>query len=166
MTLRNRIEQLDKIVPPLPEPKPEVRASAALVDLLLDAIDAAASEFSDDEAARVNAAMAEPDDYRNPYVARIRTLRKGDCRIPEVTPAIMRDVMLGFAEPRGDRQLAAMVCNECGMFLPRDVGACPICGTGKRDDGIWDRHWLWLARGTAHWLGLDRHLNAPTAKGA
>jgi hypothetical protein len=81
-------------------------------------------------------------DYHDPYATWCRTLRDGGCRIPPVvTPAIMRDVMMAFAESStGDAGLAALVCNACGMFLPRDFGPCPICGGDRKD-----RNWPWLA---------------------
>jgi hypothetical protein len=135
MTFRARVEKLDKIIPPLPVPKPEDRAAEDLVDLLFDAMKAV--QFTDEEEARVDASFAEPDKHRNPYRVWVRALREGWCRLPEVTPAIMREIMLAFAvPPTWDHCAMALVCNACGMLLPRDIGPCPICGTGKRPDGI------------------------------
>jgi hypothetical protein len=150
VNLRGRLDRLDKLIPPLPEPSKEQRSAEGLAAMLFEAIETAS--LTDEEAAKVSASLrAEVD--RGPYAEWFRALREGWCRIPEVTPAAMRAVMLAYADQPTSNS-PALVCNGCGMFLPRDFGPCPVCRTEK------DRNWPWLARGTARWTHLDRHLNA------
>jgi hypothetical protein len=72
----------------------------------------------------------------------------------------MREVMLAYADQPANN-CPSIVCNGCGMLMPSGFGPCPVCRTGKGPDGIWDRNWPWLAHGTARWLGMDRHRDAP-----
>jgi hypothetical protein len=70
----------------------------------------------------------------------------------------MREIMLAYADAPGSSLLESLVCDACGMFLPRDFGPCPICGGDKRD-----RNWPWLARGSARWMEMERHVGAVIA---
>jgi hypothetical protein len=163
ITFRSRVDKLDKIIPPLPVPSKDQNSADGIIDLLHETMESAMSGFSEEDAACVAVSLRTITDEnvdRSPYGVWWRALREGWCRFPDVTPTAVRDVMLAYADQPASSSPSSIVCNSCGMLLPRDFGPCPVCGTGKRNDGIWDRNWPSLARGTARWTNLDRHLDA------
>lgn len=148
MNLRGRVAALDKIIPPLPVPKPEDMAGDALVALLFEAMEAVA--LTDEEADRV-LPIVQAEDYRNPLVAWAEAIRKGRCRVPEISPAVIGEIMLAYAALSRPE---AMVCNACGMLLPREFGPCPICGGEQANRSRPG------SSSSARWLGMDRHVGA------
>jgi hypothetical protein len=157
MSIRSRLARLEKATPPLPVVDRNEQSAKRMIDLFWDI--ACATPLTEEEGCRIQAALDETNQtfQRCPYMLWFRALREGWCRLPEMSPAIARDVLLAFIHPAHVYAYsAAMVCNECGMLVPRNMAVCPICGGSEKD-----RSWAHQSNVRARWLGLDRHLNAP-----
>jgi hypothetical protein len=150
-----RVARLEEAIPPPPPPSREERSVEVVLHLFFDVI--LSAPFTDEEAGRVLAALQIEPDSASPFYNVLRAIRNGWCRVPEMAPATMRDVVLAMID-RPPAALPAMTCNGCGMLAPRCDDPCLVCGADKKD-----RIWPWMSSRTARWLQLDRHLKAPEA---
>jgi hypothetical protein len=144
-----------------------------LVGLWNDMLHSAAPAITNNEEVDRIAVAVRDESSRSPYTRWVEALCSGYCRLPEMSPAVAREMLLAFLEPATWDYLSGldeMVCDGCGMLLPRNFGPCPVCGChwkgnveelGETYPNVKDRSWPWLSRSAARWLHLDRHLNAP-----
>jgi hypothetical protein len=84
------------------------------LDLL---ISQAAELMTDAERDHVNLAGEQLEHgLGGPYGAWIRDLRDGRCRLPELQPTVMKDLLLTWLSPEVD---GGLVCKECGLEYPK-----------------------------------------------
>jgi hypothetical protein len=181
MRVRNRLERLEKILPPPPPPTPDEREVrrrwGAVCDRLFPPMNQSFPLESEPEYALAEAAFGEWINHgRGPVAQWMDDLREGRWRVPEMSAETLRQLVLCWLHPdRGD----ALVCNRCGLECPRspdrNVGrrcdadrekladlaqkgkwpryfeACPCCGADKRD-----ADWPHLVAGkNPPWKALD-----------
>jgi hypothetical protein len=127
---------------------------------------------------RVTAAATQlEEEFGGPYRDWLRHLAEGLCRLPQLPPAAMKDLLLAWLSPEAD---GGMVCRQCGLEYPRHRSpplsewkllpgkrplegpppwydlpelflACPGCG-GSRFEIDWPNHTEQLQR---PWKELD-----------
>jgi hypothetical protein len=54
--------------------------------------------------------------FSGPFANWFTNLRDGSCRLPELTPSAMKDLLLAWISPEADR---GMVCRQCGLEYPK-----------------------------------------------
>jgi hypothetical protein len=121
VSLRRRVEQMERRLPaPPPEPPPD-RARQKRLEAVLrrweGLSEQAASLLSADERQRVEQAAGElVEDFGGPFAVWLRDLRDGCCRLPPLTPEAMKALLLAWLSPEAD---GGMVCRRCGLEYPR-----------------------------------------------
>lgn len=164
MTMKARLRRVQGKAPSPPpkEDKEMSRKWKALVKRWADLADDALELMSDEEKDRADPALGmllEEGVDRGPYWRWLYDLACGWCRMPAVTPEVMKALLLAWLSPEVD---GAVVCNGCGLEYPQHrrppfndwkllpgktpgVGeppwydlqeffhACPHCGASCRD---------------------------------
>jgi hypothetical protein len=104
-------------VPPLPEDKERRQRVKRQFARLADLLEAAAALMSEEQGQRVLAALDLFNDRQDgPYADWFRDLARGRCRLPDMTPAAMKAVLLAWLSPECD--CFARVCRQCGLEYP------------------------------------------------
>jgi hypothetical protein len=118
MRLTRRLERLERLCPPPPPDRRQNmegwhRALRRWIQRLCEALLLAA----EDDQERIRAALRPlRESFQGPYAAWLRDLRQGRCRMPELTPAVMKDLLLTWLSPEAD---GGMVCRACGLEYPQ-----------------------------------------------
>jgi hypothetical protein len=118
MGLRQRLARVERLLPPAP---PEDRARQRQWEKVFARwerlLGAAVPLLSTAERPQVEGAVAQlADAPHGPYAAWLRDLSEGRCRLPELAPAVMRELLLAWLSPQAD---GGMVCRRCGLEYPR-----------------------------------------------
>jgi hypothetical protein len=120
MSMKRRVARLEQRLPPTPQPAQEdllrqqqwgeiLRRWEALYQ-------AAVPLLADAEREGVAAAFAElAGAFRGPYATWLGHLDKGWCRLPQLPPTVMKDLLLTWCSPAVD---GGQVCNRCGLEYP------------------------------------------------
>jgi hypothetical protein len=166
MKLKRRLERLEEAVPP-PSPGDELRHQrwVEVVERFLRQAEQASALLSQDEQPPVEQALAELVEgggYGGPYAAWLRDLEDGWCRLPELPPAAMKELLLAWLAPGVH---GGVTCRECGVGWPHQnyhpvLAACPGCGSPG-----WDWSHLVLGFDRA-WKALDGYAGDPPVAGS
>jgi hypothetical protein len=164
MRLHRRVERLERLAPP---PPPDQVGRQRRLDAVLARwerlYEAAAELLTPAEQEQAREAVGRlANEFDGPFGDWLRDLCDGCCRLPRVSPEVMRDLLRAWLSPQAD---GGMVCNGCGLEYPQHkrpplsewrllpgktwgVGpppwydlpeffpACPHCG-GSRYDSDW-----------------------------
>jgi hypothetical protein len=161
MKLKRRLERLEEAVPP-PSPDEVLRHRqwVQVVERFLGLAEQATPLLNPDDQLRVEralAALVESGGFGGPYAGWLRDLENGWCRLPELPPAAMKELLLAWVAPGVH---GGVTCRECGVGWPHQnyhptLAACPGCGSPK-----WD--WSHLVKGSDRaWKGLDGYAGDP-----
>jgi hypothetical protein len=115
---RRRLERLEEKPPPPPPPGQAQRQRRWLEVFRrwISLVRSAEPLVSDDEGDRVAPALAQlADDWRGPYARWLGDLADGRCRLPQLTPAAMKALLLAWLSDEVD---FACVCTSCGLEYP------------------------------------------------
>jgi hypothetical protein len=178
MRLQRRVARLEQLLPAtqaLMPDDPLREKRLQFVSQRMDRLVARAEELmSAAEREQVRLASEQlRDNFDGPYGDWLSHLREGMCRLPDVSPAAMKDLLLAWLKPEADR---GMVCNQCGLEypqhrspplseyrllpgktpfegpppwydMPRLFPACPGCGASCNDTDwphrTWECHRSW-----------------------
>jgi hypothetical protein len=151
MKLKSRLERLEQRLPPPPlEDREDQQRWRPISRRFGKLLESAWSLMSADERQHFEQAVeAVPDVTRGPLGRWLLDLRDGRCRLPELSPPAMKDLLLGWLHPEAGQP---MVCNGCGLEYPRRkrpphagipvagfFDACPGCGASRYDTSWPDR---------------------------
>ena len=167
MRIRNRIEQLEKTLPP-PPPSADiddrlVKRCGAIFKRLFRLVKTASELMTEDEIIQVAEAWQQCLYHRTgPLQKWFGDLLNGKCRLPEITPQAMKDLLLAWLSPECDS--FACLCLQCGMEYPHArlslaykgppfFTSCPGCGASCND-----MEWVHLASGHRPWMELDGYI--------
>jgi hypothetical protein len=188
-TLRARVAALEERCPPLP-PSPSKAAEGrwrrrlCLVDgRLVQLLDAAEQLLTDEERRQVQEALRQWQEQRGgAYATWFKDLALGGCRLPELAPAVMKELLLAWLSPLCE---LAYVCQRCGLEYPRHAApsrwqgppdtmglqaappqyevlacfsACPGCAAPTQEID-----WAHLPRPRRPWMNLDGYAAPPSA---
>jgi hypothetical protein len=157
---KQRLARLEQKAPP--PPPPQSPASQERVDRdfarLNRMVEAALALMSPEEVARVEQAVAQWNAIEPcPLDGWFNHLAEGKCALPEVTPEVMRELLLAWLSPECEDH--GRVCVRCGLEYPRHrtpplsawpmrpgqgpqqrpvtdfFAACPGCGASTRPRG-------------------------------
>lgn len=189
--MRTRLEELDRRLPALPisENPHEVKRRRQLARRLVRLIQNASPLFTEEEDEKVASALAQwGETEMGPYSGWLRDLFQGHCRLPELAPESMKQLLLAWLSP--DCDSLTSVCRNCGLLYPRRrrppvtqwkllpekvpgegalprydlpefFSSCPGCGASPRDFD-----WSHLVREVSRpWMGLDGYVGPVVAPG-
>jgi hypothetical protein len=116
-----RLAALEDLCPPAPPPSPEIRLRQRRWEEVVDRWDlllhSALPLLTDAEQEQVGGAVAQlGQDRTGPYRDWLQHLAEGWCRLPELSPATMKDLLLAWLSLEAD---GSMVCRGCGLEYPR-----------------------------------------------
>jgi hypothetical protein len=162
MTMRQRLARLEARLPPPPSPDIllDLERCAPIFDRW-DLLVAAAFELMcPDEQGQVNQALRQMHETcLGPYGIWFWRLWEGRCRLPELAPQVMKDLLLAWLSPE---VASGYLCERCGLLypfhywprrseptlwadvsqglpvpepLPEFFTTCPHCGCPKSDLG-------------------------------
>jgi hypothetical protein len=144
MPVRTRLERLERQLPPPSPPtredRQEQRRWGRLVHRLFSLLSQVEPLLNEAEQPLVNEALeAYVTDQSGALSHWLRDLREGRCRLPELSPETMKQVLLSFFHPAcGD----PMVCNQCGLECARYDDHL----MGRHFDPPDPEHWAQMAR--------------------
>jgi hypothetical protein len=181
--LKRRVARLEALLPP-PPPKENPVREQQLHKVLLrweTLYEAAVPLLAVADRDRVAASFAElAEDFSGPCATWLRHLDNGWCRLPELPPQVMKELLLTWCSPEVD---GGRVCNRCGLEYPKHKSppltewkvlpgkiplegpppwydlpeffqACPCCGASR-----FDMDWPHLTAQHAHaWKELDGYV--------
>jgi hypothetical protein len=164
MHVRSKLERLERQLPPPPPPSPEDRRRqrrwARITRRFFDLVEQAAPLMNEVEQQQIGDALeACFEKLDGPLRPWVRNLQFGRCRLPELTPEVMKAVLFSWFHPDIENE---MTCNHCGLAyphlnpgpqstwrrlpgkipfespppwydLPRVFDACPCCGASTYD---------------------------------
>lgn len=185
MSLKRRVIRLEQRLPPLP-PKEDHQRQQQWHEVLRrwEALyEAALPLLADDDRERVHQVVAQlAEEFTGSYAEWLRHLDNGWCRLPELPPAVMKELLVTWCSPAVD---GSMVCNRCGLEYPRHKSlplsewkllpgkrpqeepppwyelpeffpACPCCGNSR-----FDISWPQRPVESSHpWQALDGYVQA------
>jgi hypothetical protein len=117
--MRSRVVELERRLPAPPIPEDAERKKRRhRVQQRLDRLCQEASRLLTEEQARnVQEALKHWDDARwGPYARWFRELLGGRCRLPELAPPTMKELLLAWLSPDCDNFTS--VCRGCGLLRP------------------------------------------------
>jgi rubredoxin len=192
MKMKRRVERLERAMPPPPPDETlQQKRWQKVLARFLRLLKQAATLLSPDEEQRVAQALVDTGDSdgrRSPYAGWLWGLQHGRCRLPNLQPTVMKELLLAWLLPEAD---GGMVCNRCGLEYPRHktpplsawrllpgkkwgegpppwydlpelFQACPNCGASR-----YDMDWPHLVEGHDHaWKELDGYVGKPPDGGA
>jgi rubredoxin len=117
MRLRRRIEHLERLrPPPAPDDGQGWERKRRVLRRWVQLVDVAVPLVPDQQRGRVQEALEQlRADYGGPYRTWLIDLCDGCCRLPELAPAVMKDLLLAWLSPDAD---GAVVCKACGLEYP------------------------------------------------
>jgi hypothetical protein len=118
--LKTRVAKLERCLPDPPIPEDDEREKRRRrVQRRLDRLCQEASRLLTEEQARnVQEALRQwGDDRRGPYARWFRELLHGRCRLPELAPSTMKELLLVWLSPDCDDFTS--VCRGCGLLWPK-----------------------------------------------
>jgi hypothetical protein len=118
MTMRRRLTRLEALLPP--PPSPELLLRMQRCDPIFDRWDllgAAAFELMcpDEQGQVLKAVQQLHDTCLGPYGTWFWNLCEGRCRLPELPPQVMKDLLLAWLSPD---VASGYVCERCGLLYP------------------------------------------------
>jgi hypothetical protein len=121
MRLRSRVVRLERFLPPRPASAAEdlkrQRRWHQVVDRWERLLRGAEPLLSAAEQEHVDLALkALVDNCGGPCADWLRDLRDGWCRLPELSPKAMKELLLAWLSPQAD---GGQVCCRCGLEYPR-----------------------------------------------
>jgi rubredoxin len=168
MRLQRRVARLEKrwlANPPVPPEDGSREERWESVVTRLDRLVRQADELlTDAEREQVRHAIQQlGDGLGGPYADWLKHLREGMCRLPDLTPAVMKDFLLAWLAPEAN---GGMVCRQCGLEYPQHKSpplsewkllpgkrpfegpppwydlpylfeACPSCGASRHEVDWW-----------------------------
>jgi hypothetical protein len=165
MKMKRRVERLERAVPPQPPDETlQLKRWAKVLDRFVRLVEQAATLVSPDEEQRVAQALGDLIDgngRRGPYAGWLRDLQDGWCRLPNLPPATMKDLLVAWSSPGVS---GGVVCQSCGLEYPHQnyrplLPACPGCASRE-----WD--WAHLVRDYDRaWKGLDGYVGGQSIEG-
>ena len=163
MKLKRRVERLEERLPPLsPDDASAQKRWEEVVARFFRLLEQAAELLGPDEEAAVEHALrilTEDPVWSGPYACWLQDLRDGWCRLPDLPPAVMKDLLLAWLTPG---VTGGVTCKDCGLEYPHVnyrplLAACPGCASPE-----WD--WAHLVRDYDRaWKALDGYAGAPAA---
>ena len=189
MKLHTRLDRLEQRLPPPPDDREEQRRWNRIASRFMRQTDRALALATETEQKQVAEALNDfVTQNRGPLARWLGDLREGRCRLPELSPEVMKAALLAWFHPDIDY---SKVCNHCGLEypdlkappmnewrvlpgkvpqegpppwydLPRVFDVCPGCGAST-----YDITWSHLTEGRdLPWKSLDCWLGArPGRKG-
>jgi hypothetical protein len=192
MRLQRRVARLERLwpapPPPLPEDNLRKKRWASVAHRFVLLARQAGELMCDAEREQVRLAVKQlMDNFGGPFAAWVRHLQDGWCRLPELQPAVMKELLLTWLRPEVD---GGMVCSQCGLEypkhkypptsewkllpgkkpregpppwydLPQFFSACPNCGASS-----YDIDWPHLIRECCRpWMELDGFAGREEAPG-
>jgi hypothetical protein len=121
MTLRSRVDRVERQLraPPALAPRDRqlVRRRRAVARRLSDLVRGATALMGESEGRRVNDALESYlSGTRAPLDRWLDDLHAGHCRLPALTPAVMKELLLAWLHRLVGQP---MVCDQCGLEYPR-----------------------------------------------
>jgi hypothetical protein len=116
--IQHRIARLERLAPPLP-PAEDLRRKrfGKVLNRWMRLCRAAGPLLTPEEDQCVGQALERlANELEGPFAVWMCDLRDGRCRLPELTPAAMRSLLVAWLSPEVD---GGMVCNGCGLEYPR-----------------------------------------------
>ena len=119
MRLQRRIERLERLRPPPPPPEDDqrLRRKRRVLKRWKRLARAALPLLPDDLGEGLPEAIRRlKENNGGPIGIWLRHLFRGWCRLPELAPAVMKDLLLAWVSPDAD---GSVVCNACGLEYPQ-----------------------------------------------
>jgi hypothetical protein len=187
--MRSRLAELERLLPkpPIPEDAERKKLRRQVQQRLDRLCQEACRLLTEEQARSVEEALRQWVDARwGPYARWFRELLGGRCRLPELAPATMKELLLVWLSPDCDDFTS--VCRRCGLLFPRKrsspwkewkllpgkvplVGpppwydvpvffeSCPECGASTND-----MDWSHLIDGVHRpWMELDGYVGLPAS---
>jgi len=180
MKLHHRLTRLEAKLPPLPSRDEDLDTTparrSAVFRRFAELLGDAGKLISDAEAEPLIVAFEQLPAFCGPLWPWFKDLNDGRCRLPQLTPQAMHDVLWAWLSPKCDDYTC--ICRHCGMEYPHmktelsewkvlpgkvplqgpppwyDVPAffkeCPGCGASTCD-----MEWAHLLSGRRPWMTLD-----------
>jgi hypothetical protein len=116
--LRTRVAKLERQLPkPPPLDKQRERRLRQLDRRLTELCKKASHLMTAEEIEKISEALTEWDESsQGPYAKWLDGLLNGHCRLPELDPARMKDLLMAWLSPNCDT--LACVCRHCGLMYP------------------------------------------------
>jgi hypothetical protein len=175
MTMRRRITRQEQKLPP-PRPDEALRHNRweKVWTRFFRQLEQAAALLSPEEEQSVGKALGDLadvgwfdggdlDDHGlcSPYVCWLQHLQNGWCRLPKLSPAAMKELVVAWSSPAVS---SGVVCQSCGVEYPHlnyqpVFAACPGCASRE-----WD--WAHLIEGYDRaWKKLDGYVGSRIVRG-
>jgi hypothetical protein len=116
--LRTRVAKLERQLPkPPPQDKQRKKQLRHLDRRLTQLCEKASQLMTTEEATKIHEALREwSESSQGPYANWFGELLNGRCRLPELDPAPMRDLLMAWLSPNCDS--LSCVCRQCGLMYP------------------------------------------------
>lgn len=188
--MKTRLEELNRRLPALPtsEGSHEMKRRRQVAQRLVRLIKKTIPLFTEEEDEKVASALTQWGENRTgPYRSWLGDLFRGNCRLPELAPETMKQLLLAWLSP--DCDVFTPVCRNCGMLYPNrrwswkelkllpgkvpfegsppwyDVPeffhSCPACGASSRDID-WSH---FVGEINRPWMALDGYVGRVVSPG-
>ncbi len=118
MTFLRRLAQLERLrLPPPPIDRPSLERQYRILKRWVQLAHAALPLVPEEQLSGMREALGQLGEHlRGPYDTWLQDLRDGWCRLPQLAPAAMKDLLLAWLSPEAD---GGTVCAACGLEFPR-----------------------------------------------